>query len=1276
LQRTNPLAHNQDPWVDRTSGLNVDQDESGNLDFPNHDQIPSRMGPEGIPALLHRALESVREAVFLIDENARIRYVNQESCRFLGYSPQELVSLTVADLDPDFPPERWPSHWRDLKAQRSLSFEGRHRAKDGRVFPVEIKANYFEHDGQDFNLALVRDISGRKRMEDALFFVAQGGWMAGEANFFDALARFLGESLDVDFVVIDRIDENPGFAETVALFAKGAIAPNLRYALKGTPCENVMGRRLCVYPQDAQRLFPEDTLLIELGVESYIGIPLWDSSGQPIGLIALMGTKPLADAETATQMLQLVATRAAAELVRERSDRILRAREHGFRTLAESLPDNVVRYDREGRTVYVNPVLEQTLGVAAAAMIGTTIRELNPDGSFEAYAQAVDAALSRGENGEIEILAPGPHPESRVHQIRIIAERDERGAVTGALGIGRDITETKKAEREHRANLHFFESMDKVNLAIHGESDPDRLMSEVLDLVMAVFECDRAFLMYPCDPEAPTWRVPMERNKPEHPGASAQHLEMPMDQDVAQTLRELLASDGPLQFGPGTDHPLPEEVAQRFGFRSFMSMAICPKVGKPWQFGIHQCSRPRVWTAEEAKLFREIGRRLGDALGILLAHRDLEESENRYRRITEGLTDYQYSVRVEGGRPVQTTQGPTCAAVTGYTPEDFESDPGLWIRMVAPEDRELVLDRVRKLLEGNAIAPVEHRIHRKDGMIRWVRDTTILQKDGSGNLLSYDGVIKDITDQKNAETALQEREQELSTIFQNAPFIMLLLDSGRKIRRANHQAYEFTHSSEQQILSDSIGKSFHCLHAFDVLEGCGHGPHCLECGFRTALDDSLHKGISLHQKEIRLSTSVDEKVNSTTFLLSTTPVTVGNQAMVLVSLEDVTEYKKLEATLLHSQKMEAIGQLAGGVAHDFNNLLTAIIGFGNLAKMKTRPGDSQDTLIGQILDAAERAAHLTQGLLAFSRKQVILPKPVDINNIVKSIEKLLRRIIGEDIDFRALLAKQDLILMADAGQIEQVLMNLATNARDAMPDGGSLTLSTEAVLLGKDFVDAHGYGTPGRYALITVSDSGTGMDEATQKKIFDPFFTTKEQGKGTGLGLSIVYGIIKQHDGAINIYSEPGKGTTFKIYLPLIATPAAELIAEEGPPPPGGSETILLAEDNPEVRLITSMVLREFGYQVIEATDGADAVERFSAHAQHIDLMILDVIMPRMGGREVFDAVKATKPAQKVLFASGYTADSLQRKGMFEEGVQFIPKPMSPFELLCKVREVLDQKGL
>jgi len=370
--------------------------------------------------------------------------------------------------------------------------------------------------------------------------------------------------------------------------------------------------------------------------------------------------------------------------------------------------------------------------------------------------------------------------------------------------------------------------------------------------------------------------------------------------------------------------------------------------------------------------------------------------------------------------------------------------------------------------------------------------------------------------------------------------------------------------------------------------------------------------------------------------------------------------------------MEAIGQLAGGVAHDFNNILTAIIGFGNLAKAKLRPGDPLRTLIDQILASSDRAANLTRSLLAFSRKQVLIRKPVDLNDLVRNVEKLLVRLIGEDIELTTSLTRNSLIVMADAGQIEQVLMNLATNARDAMPSGGRLAIATGVQAQGEDLMGFQGSGKSGDCALITVSDTGSGMDEATQEKIFEPFFTTKELGKGTGLGLAMVYGIVKQHDGNISIHSEPGRGTTFRIDLPLIAQQVEETQVEAKEPLIGGTETLLLAEDDQDVRVLTTTVLREFGYHVLEAVDGQDALEQYKVHAKEIDLLILDVVMPKLSGKHVLDAVKAIQPDTKTLFMSGYTADLFNKKGFFEEGVQFVAKPFSPLDLLRKIRSILD----
>jgi len=369
--------------------------------------------------------------------------------------------------------------------------------------------------------------------------------------------------------------------------------------------------------------------------------------------------------------------------------------------------------------------------------------------------------------------------------------------------------------------------------------------------------------------------------------------------------------------------------------------------------------------------------------------------------------------------------------------------------------------------------------------------------------------------------------------------------------------------------------------------------------------------------------------------------------------------------------MEAVGQLAGGIAHDFNNILTAVIGYAHMLKMKLKDDKKLGSYADNILSLSDRAANLTQSLLAFSRKQIINPRPVNLNEIIRTVEKLLSRIIGEDMQLKAVLSARDLIIMADHLQIEQVLMNLATNARDAMPEGGRLTIGTEDVDIDHEFIKEHGYGTEGAYAVMSVTDSGAGMARETREKIFEPFFTTKETGKGTGLGLSMVYGIIKQHDGYINVYSEPGEGTTFRIYLPLIEAKADEIKPDFIKSLETGTETILLAEDETEVRAFTRKLLEEYGYKVIDAKDGDDTIDKFKLHKDKIELVILDVIMPNRNGREVCEAIKKITPDIKVLFTSGYPADHID--GMIGKGSVFILKPVSPTKLLQKIREVLDK---
>jgi len=389
-------------------------------------------------------------------------------------------------------------------------------------------------------------------------------------------------------------------------------------------------------------------------------------------------------------------------------------------------------------------------------------------------------------------------------------------------------------------------------------------------------------------------------------------------------------------------------------------------------------------------------------------------------------------------------------------------------------------------------------------------------------------------------------------------------------------------------------------------------------------------------------------------------------------VEDITENRLLKEQLLQSQKMEAVGLLAGGIAHDFNNFLSVIMGYANMLGMKLSTDQQLRGYLDNLLTAADRAAGLTRGLLAFSRKQEVTLHMTDLNELVAKTSRLLQRIIGEDVILDIQPCASLLTANVDAGQIEQVLMNLVTNARDAMQEGGRIVISTERMDMDAAFVKAHGFGIAGRYALISVTDTGKGIDQETMQRIFDPFFTTKEVGRGTGLGLSIVYGIISQHNGFIKVYSEIGIGTTFRLYLPLQESTGNGPSPDIPPPPRGGHETILLAEDDDAIRVMEAQVLSDYGYLVLTAQDGQDALTLFEQHRDEIDLVLLDVIMPRLNGNQTCLAIKQIRPDIKVLFITGYTADLIESKGLAIQDAEIIMKPVPPQQLARKIRQLLD----
>jgi PAS domain S-box len=397
----------------------------------------------------------------------------------------------------------------------------------------------------------------------------------------------------------------------------------------------------------------------------------------------------------------------------------------------------------------------------------------------------------------------------------------------------------------------------------------------------------------------------------------------------------------------------------------------------------------------------------------------------------------------------------------------------------------------------------------------------------------------------------------------------------------------------------------------------------------------------------------------------------GNFVGVLSMVNDITSRIELEKQLLVAQRMEAVGTLAGGVAHDFNNILTGILGFSEFLRVHLEGNMKALEDLDQIRQAAERASNLTRQMLTFARRQVVDPVHLDLNVVVSDLMKLVGKLVGEQIEVKSVLADGVPTIHADRGQIEQVLMNLCINSRDAMPTGGQLLIESGKEVLDQEYCNRHLFTRPGSYTVLSVTDTGVGMDEEVRRRAFEPFFTTKAPDKGTGLGLSVVYGIVKKHDGFVTLYSEPGKGTTFKIYLPAVEGVAEEAAQGAQAPIPRGTETVLVAEDEAPIRWLIGRILTELGYKVLITSDGKEAVD-VARKRRGIDIAVLDLVMPKMSGKEVYEAMKKEHPGLKAIFMSGYSANAIHDSFVLHPGVPFLQKPFGPGVLARKVREVLD----
>jgi two-component system, cell cycle sensor histidine kinase and response regulator CckA len=779
---------------------------------------------------------------------------------------------------------------------------------------------------------------------------------------------------------------------------------------------------------------------------------------------------------------------------RRKAEDELFASQQMLRLVLDTIPQRVFWKDTNSVFVGCNAAFARNLNLDdPAELVGRTDYDLGDRAEADIYC-ADDKRVM--ESGVPKIDYEEPHSradgsEGWAHTSKVPL-RDKAGRVIGLLGTYEDVTDRKRAAEALRESEGFLASI-------------------IENIPIAVFVKDARTLRF----------VRLNRAGERMLGYSREEL---VDQDD----QGLVPADETAFFGSVDQQVLETgclvDVPEESLTTPHDGVRVC-----------HTTKIPIFGEDGKPRFVLGISEDITERRAIEEARRD---SEARYRHMIDSITDYVVSVKIENGQAVSVSHGPGCVAVTGHTSEELRAEPGLWTSLVLPEDRGIVSEAMRRILAGERIGPVEHRIRRKDGALRWVRHTPVLRFEGDGTVVAYDGLIQDITE-------------------------------------------------------------------------------------RRALQDQL----------------------------------------------------------LQAQKMEGIGRLAGGVAHDFNNLLTAILGYVEMAGHDLPaelPADHparQDLL--EVAVAGERAAGLTRQLLAFASRQIVAPVRLDVNALVADSLKMLRRLLGDDIEMETSFGASLGTIEADPGQIQQLLVNLAVNARDAMPGGGRLLIETANETIDEEAARARPGAVAGPHVMLAVTDAGVGMGEEVQAHLFEPFFTTKEMGKGTGLGLATCHGIVRQIGGHIAVYSELGRGTTFRIYLPRKAGPAdPEPARASSAPAPDGTETILVVEDEPGVRRLALLGLRARGYVVFEAANAAEAMAIARRASSTIDLIVSDVVMPGMSGPDLIRQLAAIAPQARAMLMSGHAESAVLPQSLALR-YAFLPKPFTPERLARKVREVLDstEKG-
>jgi PAS domain S-box-containing protein len=1292
---------------------------------------------EGITdgAFVHEIMDDAMPGQFLV--------VNETLCQRLGYAREELLRLRVFDIDAPESTVDPRAITARLKRDNKALFEQTHVAKDGRRIPVEINAQMIRMQGREVIFSVARDITERKRAEEALR-ESQSLYHSFVEQLPNALFR---KDAEGRFVMV-----NPLFCRLKGMKAEDFLGKKALEVLAFDSASQGGNEQALKYAAQGEEIH-ERVMQTGKLVETEEEYPNADGGKTFLHVVRMPVFSPDGKVIGSQGILFDVTAR-------KRAEEALRESQSLYHSFIEQLPNAVFRKDGQGRYVMVNPEFCRIKGMKAADFIGKKPVEV----------ASGDVARQSGDEQAIKYAAQGEEAHERVMRTGKLVEAEEEypgadggklfmhvvrmpvfgpdGKVIGSQGIQFDVTEIKRAEEALRESQSLYRSfVEQLPNAVFRKDAQGRFVMvnsqfcrfrgmktedflgktalEVLASKTARHGGNEQALKYAAQ-GAEAHKLVMRTGKlveveEEYPGADGGKVFMHVVRmPVFDPNGKIIGSQGIL-FDVTERKRAEEALLESDAFRKrvfdssrvpivvmdgetlryidcnpaavaiYRSPSVVETLGKtltdvsaPMQYdgasspkkirfyadkalaeGMvvfewrHQRPNGEIWDAEIHLMSFQSGQRrllqftLQDITERKRAERQLKQERDFTNAVLDSVPGLLY-LYDEDARLVRWNK--QHEDMTGYSAAEVATMRVFdWFGGREP-DTSKIAQMVQDVLE-NGHADAEADLITKDGRAIPFYFTGV--KLVIAGRLYATGIGIDLTERRRAEAALRESEQKFRAVVENAQAIVFILDRQGVFQLAEGRELAKLGLKPGQLVGQS---------AFDFYKDA---PSVMESIQKALAGESLTRVIN----------ELPEAMFDTIY--SPYQDAQGQVVGVIGVAIDVTErkraeeeQKKLHAQLIQAHKMESVGRLAGGVAHDFNNMLSVILGHAELVLDSLAPASPLVANLREIQAAAQRSADLTRQLLAFARKQAIAPKTLDLNDAIEGMLNMLRRLIGEDIDVAWMPGRDLWRVKIDPAQVNQILANLLVNARDAIGGVGKVTIDTRNVVFDEAYCARHAEAAPSEHVMLAVSDDGCGMDEETQAHVFEPFFTTKEIGQGAGLGLATVYGIVKQNDGFINIYSEPGHGTTFKIYLPrhadeAIPVPAAIPAQEIA----GGLETILLVEDEPMISSVTKTFLEGLGYEMLTADAPTKALLLAKERAYKIDLLITDVVMPEMNGRDLAKQLVSLCPGLKCLFMSGYTANIIAHRGVLEEGVHFLQKPFALKDLAAKTREALDRGG-